>query len=145
MYNESKGLIQIVVPNSPTRIKVPNKYISARSYECTPHQRQELDSYRDATGKLHRNTLSHTVTKVEFNTPPMLEADLREFQNLLNMAQINSLERKGVFIFYCFDTGEYEQATCYIPDITFTPLKRLTINGSVKVVMDKTRVAFIEY
>ena len=105
------------------------------------HQRQDLDSYQDNLGKLHRNTLDHTRSKLEWNTPPLFERELLSLQNILNSGIINSKERKLKIIHYCFDTHTYEQGEFYMPDITFTPL--LIRNG--EVLMDKVRLAFIEY
>lgn len=140
MFN--KYFLKIVRASDNQVIPIPNKFISLHSYISTPHQRQDLNSYQDNNGVLHRNTLGHTRSKCEFNTPPMLERELKQLQDLLNSAIINEKERKGVIIHYCFDTHNYEQMTCYIPDVTYTPYK-VTSNG--EVLMDKVRFAFIEY
>ena len=137
---------RVIRANDGEAVVLPNKYISLQSYVSTPHQRQDLDSFQDDLGFLHRNTLKHYRSKFEFNTPVLLERDLRDLQNLLNSAIIDTTERKGVFEHYCFDTGNYERATCYIPDITYTPLKiEKTKNGQSLVWLDKVRLAFIEY
>lgn len=140
MFNQY--LIKVVRASDSEVIPIPNKYISLQSYVSTPHQRQDLNSYQDNNGVLHRNTLDHTRSKCEFNTPPLLESDLIVLQNILNSAIINPKERKGKIIHYCFDTHNYEQMTCYIPDITFTPL---LIKPTGQVLLDKVRFAFIEY
>lgn len=121
---------------------IPNKFISLTSYVSTPHQRQDLDSYQDNLGKLHRNTLDHTRSKLEWNTPPLVERELKQLQDLLESAIINSKERKLDIKHYCFDTHTYEQGTFYMPDMTFTPL---LIKPNGEVLMDKVRLAFIEY
>ena len=139
--NNDKSLIKVVKTNGDVE-SIPLKYISLQSYISTPHQRQDLDSYQDNNGVLHRNVVSHYRSKCEFNTPPLLEKDLLVLQNLLNSCIINAKERKGRIMFYCFDTHQYETMTCYIPDVTFTPLR---ITDSGEVIMDKVRFAFIEY
>ena len=134
--------VKVIRASDNTAVPIPNKYISLTSYVSTPHQRQDLDSYQDNLGKLHRNTLNHTRSKLEWNTPPLLERELSVLQNLLNSGIINSNERKLKIIHYCFDTHTYEQGEFYMPDITFTPL---LIRPNGEVLMDKVRLAFIEY
>ena len=133
--------VKVIRASDNTAVPIPNKYISLTSYVSTPNQRQDLDSYQDNLGKLHRNTLDHTRSKLEWNTPPLFERELLSLQNILNSGIINAKERKLKIIHYCFDTHTYEQGEFYMPDITFTPL--LIRNG--EVFMDKVRLAFIEY
>ena len=133
--------VKVIRASDNTAVPIPNKYISLTSYVSTPNQRQDLDSYQDNLGKLHRNTLDHTRSKLEWNTPPLFERELLSLQNILNSGIINAKERKLKIIHYCFDTHTYEQGEFYMPDIRFTPL--LIRNG--EVLMDKVRLAFIEY
>lgn len=133
--------VKVIRASDNTAVPIPNKYISLTSYVSTPNQRQDLDSYQDNLGKLHRNTLDHTRSKLEWNTPPLFERELLSLQNILNSGIINAKERKLKIIHYCFDTHTYEQGEFYMPDITFTPL--IIRNG--EVLMDKVRLAFIEY
>lgn len=135
----------ISVMNGNTEIPIPNKYISLGSYKSTPNQRQDLDSFRDSKGILHRNTLEHKVSKVEFNTPPLLEEELEDLQSKLNSGIINANERKLTIKHYCFDTHTYQISTVYMPDIDFTPLRLVKVGNTMKVLMDKVRLAFIEY
>lgn len=137
-----KYFVKIIRKGDGAEIPIPNKYISITSYISTPHQRQDLDSYQDNLGRLHRNTLTHTRSKLEWNTPPLTEREILELQNIINSGIINEKERKAKIVHYCFDTHTYEKGEFYIPDITFTPLK---INPNGEVLMDKIRLAFIEY
>ena len=50
---------------------IPNSIIQANSYKPSL-KGQDLDSYRDLDGKLHREALANFAPKVEFNTRPML-------------------------------------------------------------------------
>lgn len=50
---------------------IPMTFIKADSYKIS-HKIQDLDSYRDANGLLHRNALSHVPDKLEFECVPML-------------------------------------------------------------------------
>lgn len=140
MFNQY--FVKIIRASDGVQVPIPNKFISLTSYVSTPHQRQDLDSYQDTTGRLHRNTLTHTRSKLEWNTPPLLEKDMIVLQNILESGIINQNERKSKIIHYCFDTHTYEQGEFYTPDITFTPM-RILPNGMV--LLSKVRLAFIEY
>ena len=137
-----KCFVKIINASTGAVTPIPNKYISLASYVSTPHQRQDLDSFQDDEGRLHRNTLTHTRSKLEWNTPPLYERDLIKLQDILNSGIINGMERKTKIIHYCIDTQTYEQGEFYIPDITFTPL-RIMPNG--ELLLDKVRLAFIEF
>lgn len=43
--------------------KIPHSWIRAETYTVTKTG-QDLDSYRDANGLLHRNALTHWVAKI---------------------------------------------------------------------------------
>lgn len=137
-----KYFVKVVNASTGAETPIPNKFISLSSYVSTPHQRQDLDSFQDNEGRLHRNTLTHTRSKLEWNTPPLRERELKQLQDILNSGIINSKERKLKIIHYCFDTHTYEKSVFYMPDITFTPMKIMP-NG--EVLLNKVRVAFIEY
>ena len=49
----------------------PLKYIRAETYVAL-RSGQDLDSYRDADGNLHRTALDNFLYKIEFETPPMM-------------------------------------------------------------------------
>lgn len=134
--------VKVINATTGVETPIPNKFISLTSYVSTPHQRQDLDAFQDNQGHLHRNALEHTRSKLEWNTPPLRERELKELQDILNSGIVNEKERKLKIIHYCFDTHTYEQAYFYMPDITFTPL-RIYRNGDI--LLDKVRLAFIEY
>ena len=66
--------------------KIPHSYISAESYSAYRNI-QDLDSYRDGNGKLHRTALSHVPNKVEFETRNMLTN--KQFTDLMSNIQKN--------------------------------------------------------
>ena len=90
-----KYFVKIINASTGVEMPIPNKYISLASYVSTPHQRQDLDSFQDDEGRLHRNTLTHTRSKLEWNTPPLYEKDLIKLQDILNSGIINEKERKS--------------------------------------------------
>ena len=51
---------------------IPFRYIEAKKYKCGI-KGQDLDSYRDANGILHREALVNVAIKVEWETPGDIE------------------------------------------------------------------------
>ena len=118
-----KYFVKIIKASTGEEKPIPNKYISLTSYVSTPHQRQDLDSFQDNEGRLHRNTLTHTRSKLEWNTPPLYERDLITLQNILNSGIINQKERKSKIIHYCFDTHTlFNLPQPDVPDTLYHPL-----------------------
>lgn len=117
---------------------IPLEIMKYGSYESSPAQRQDLDSYRDANGLLHRTVLDHVATKVEFETIPMSEHDFRGFMDSLVAQYTNGPERKVTLIYYEEEYGQYKTGTFYLPGT-------ITVNWLNKEVVDSCRIAFIEY
>ena len=61
---------------------LPMKYIKVTGYDITPNQRMESEAKRDVTGVLHRTTVAHTATKIEFNTPVLTNSDVDNMMKL---------------------------------------------------------------
>lgn len=123
-------------------IKLDYKYIQYDSYTVTPNQRQDLDSFRDNNGYLHRTVLPHTATKIDFETPPMPESAKMALFGMLNSHYTNALERKLEIEYYSPDTSAYKTATVYMPDVDF---KLRTVDDQGQLWYDSIRIAFIEY
>lgn len=100
--------------------KFPTKWIFKDSYQITPHA-LDLDSTRDANGKLQRNLLSHKSVTVTFQTVPMTLADYEEMWAFIRSKYIDADEKKLNCGYYNFETGSIETMKCYIPDITHNP------------------------
>lgn len=58
----------------------PTDYIKIDTYEAAPNQRQDLDSYTDASGETHRNALAKVKTQVTFTTRQLRNS---EFEGLM--------------------------------------------------------------
>ncbi len=120
---------------------IPTKYIKVQSYKATLSV-QDLDSYRDADGVLHRTALEHRVNKIEFETPAMLTNT--EMTELLGNVRDNytvSAERKFVGTFYVPELDEYVSQDMYMAD----PLLNIygILNGVIRY--NPARIAFITY
>lgn len=121
---------------------LPYDLIQIGSYKATPNQRQDLDSYRDNSGFLHRNTLAHTATKIEFNTVPMTEAQKESLMQIFRSNFSSEKERKLSANYYDPETSTYKTGTFYMPDIEF---QLYTVDEHGVLWYDSFRVAFIEY
>lgn len=99
---------------------LPHKYIKADSYSTTLIV-QDLDSYRDMEGKLHRTALKHRVNKIEFSTPAMMtDKQMTEFLQLISSNYTNVEERKVTATVYVPEINDYMTQEMYIPDATFS-------------------------
>lgn len=123
--------------------QLPMKYIKIGDYSITPNQRMESEAKRAITGELHRTTVAHTATKIEFNTPIMTNADMDAMMSLFRSAWTSVTERSLSLYYYDMETNTYKSGTFYMPDIKF---QIDHIDSAKNVIYYKeTRVAFIEY
>jgi hypothetical protein len=119
------------------------KYIKAESYKVTPNQRMEVSANRSASGLLIRNTVAHTASKIDLNTPPLTNKEVGEINSLLNNAYTDATQRKLDLRYYDPTSDSYKTGTFYVPDIDFNIL-RIDKNTNT-IHYDSTRIAFIEY
>lgn len=119
--------------------KIPMKWIKSYSAYKTV---QDMDSYYDGNGVLHRNALEHRPCKVEIEIVPMLrEADLKELLTNIQSNYTVANERKGTVSAFIPEKDNYEVSDMYMPD--FTPEIYGIFNG---VIFYKSfRLAFIGY
>ena len=121
--------------------ELPMKYMKLDGYNITPNQRMESEAARSVTGVLHRTTVAHTATKIEFNTPYLTNSDVNNMMTLFRNAWISSAERKLTLQYYEMESDSYKEGTFYMPDIKFEIYK---VNGNT-ITYKETRIAFIEY
>lgn len=122
---------------------LPMKYIKVTGYDITPNQRMESEAKRDVTGVLHRTTVAHTATKIEFNTPVLTNSDVDNMMTLFRNAWSSTAERKLTLYYYDMETNSYKTGTFYMPDIKFA-IDHIDNNNNI-VYYAETRIAFIEY
>lgn len=113
----------------------PNKFIVYKSYEITPNQKQDLDSYLDGNGELHRKILPHVRTKCEFNTPPLKESKVNELRTFFGDTTTINVQ------YWNPKKGLYESGVFYAPDFTYI-IDDLLNND---ILYDQIRIALIEY
>ena len=121
---------------------IPLKYMRYETYNVT-YSTQDLDSYRDSNGILHRNALTHKVGKVEFNTPMMNNSEVETLMSAIRGKYINSTEKKVSATFYVPELNDYVTQDMYVPDIEFNIRNVDAVNNVVNY--NETRIAFIGY
>lgn len=121
---------------------IPFRFMRAETYNVTLNG-QDLDSYRDANGDLHRTALKHVAPKIEFELPFMDNLMVEEFMSHVRARYINPTEKKVNANVYIPELNKYITHSFYIPDITFTPYHVDTVNNRIQY--NQTRVAFISY
>lgn len=120
----------------------PHKYIQISTYQTTPSQRQDLDSYQDSKGNLHRTVVPHDRSKIVFKTMDNLKlAEKQEIQAFFNGAMTNARERKITLTYWNDEDNMYKMGSFYIPDVTY-PIKRIMGND---IVYDSVEYHLIEY
>ena len=122
---------------------LPNKYIAIENYKSTPNQRMEIKATRAVTGILHRTTVEHKASKIEFTTPIITNTDLAALNNLLISHFSNNLERKITINYYDQETDSYRDAICYMPDVSYDIMRIDTKTNTIYY--SGVRYAFIEY
>ena len=120
---------------------VPFKYIEAKKYK-TGIKGQDLDSYRDSNGILHRNALKNVSIKTEWEVPSDLEElELRTLMDNINKQYVNSVEKKSLVTVYAPEIGKYVSMYCYEPDIEYT----IDYADESTIKYSSFRIAFVGY
>lgn len=120
---------------------VPFRYIEAKKYKCGI-KGQDLDSYRDANGELHREALQNVAIKAEWETPADIdEAALRILMDNIRSQYSNKTEKKAHVTAWMPEIGDYVTMNCYVPDVEYT----IDYADEKTVKYTSFRLAFIGY
>lgn len=120
---------------------IPLKFMNSGTYKGY-RSVLDLDTYTDANGQLHRDTLDHVPCKAEFETPPMMtDTEYDELMGNIEKNFIDELERKANVTIYIPEKRTYITQEMYMPDVT--PTVHSVLNGEVRY--DSIRLAFIGY
>ena len=121
--------------------KIPHSWIKADTYSVL-RSGQDLDSYRDSNGKLHRTALEHFLGKVEFETPALrTNTQVSEFMKKIREQYTNITEKKANVTFYMPELDDYITQEMYMPDITFA----IYFADKNVIKYNPFRLAFISY
>lgn len=119
---------------------ISNDLIRAETY-ATKVNTQDLDSFTDANGVLHRNVVEHTAIKCEWNMPVCDQTKMQSMLGILRSIWGESAERKATCEVYVPEWDRYYTGTFYMPDYQ---LKMLQATNT-QIVYAETRFALIEY
>jgi hypothetical protein len=120
---------------------IPLSAIRAETYTVTKNE-QDLDSYTDMNGYIHRTALEHYVMKVEFELTPLISD--RDFANLManiRSQYIDSTEKSANVTYYVPELDTYVTQKSYVPSIS-APIYLADAN---KIQYNQIRLAFIGY
>lgn len=99
---------------------------------------QDLDSYRDADGVLHRNALPHVAYKVEFETIYLTNKSFKTIIDNIKRNVIDVVANDVTLTYYDVWSDSYKTGHFYLPGTLEFPMLN-------KEIHDQTRIAFIEY
>lgn len=117
---------------------IPLNLIKLESLKLTPNQIQDLDSYRDANGVLHRTALSHKASKIEFETPYLYAPDFEYLVQKIRENVLTLSEYDMNITYYNVETDNYSTGHFYMPGT-----REYTLYN--KSIYAPNRFAFIEY
>lgn len=122
-------------------ITIPHKYMKHDSYKVTVNT-QDLNSFQDANGYLHRNVLEHSQIKIEWNFPFATNLFLQELLSIFRSIWGDAKERKTECTVYVPEWDKYYTGTFYMPDFTF---QVYNIESGREIRYREVRMALIEY
>lgn len=136
------SLVKLIAVNG-TKTDIPVKqYIRYSTYKCERNT-MDLDPTRDLSAVLHRNPLSHTAYKIEFELTMMDNNRFETFMNLIRSHYRNSVAKDVYLEYYEPESNSYKTGHFYVPDIS-TPIRNIDFDNNI-INYNQIRVAFIEY
>lgn len=133
---------------------IPFRYIKAETYQAV-WSTTDVDSYRDASGTLHRDSvLTNRVLKVEWETPDLSDTEFETMMATIRSQYLNSAKVGDVNLFngtqaksanvtaWMPEEGAYKSDVCYLTaDVNFS-IRYADENG---IRYNPVRFAFIGY
>lgn len=116
------------------------KYIKEKTYKGYVSV-QDLDSYRDANGLLHRETLSHVPIKCEFETIPLNNEQYEQIMDMIRRNYINELEKKVTITAFILEYNGYVTQDAYMAE----PQPQIQTIKDNKIQYAPLRITFIGY
>lgn len=116
------------------------KYIKEKTYKGYVSV-QDLDSYRDANGLLHREALSHVPIKCEFETIPLDNEQYGQIMDMIRRNYINELERKVSITAFILEYNGYVTQDAYMAE----PQPQIQTIKDNNIQYAPLRIAFIGY
>ena len=141
-YPAAASLVAVQNRSSKVYTSIPLGKIRYETYQITPQQAIDLDSYRAETGTLIRNVVG-SKCKLEFNTPIMSDSEWNAVWNIISAGFNNNTEKKLKLRYYDTLSATYKTGFFYVPDVQ-TQIRNID-ESTGKIMYNEIRVAFIEY
>ena len=136
------GYLIKLISTSNVKTELPISYIRYQTYKVERNT-MDLDPTRDLTAVLHRNPLSHTADKVEFETISCTNTELQTFLSIIRNHYRSALAKDVMMEYYEPESDSYRTGHFYVPDISFSIRNIDTTNNVINY--NQVRIAFIEY
>lgn len=121
----------------------PLSFVYKESYKVVPNRRQDLDSNRNANGKLQRNVLDHMPSTISFQTKPMYNNDLDKMMSFIRSHYSVEKEKKVILEYFCPDINDYKTGEFYVPDIEYV-INMVDLKNN-RILYNGFQLEFIEY
>ena len=141
-YPAAASIVAVQNRSTKAYVSIPLGMIRYETYQITPQQTIDLDSYRSENGNLLRNPVA-TKCKLEFNTPLMTDTQWAEIWNIIKAGFNNNTERKLKLKYYDTLSATYKTGYFYVPDVQ-TTIRNIE-EGPGVINYQEIRLAFIEY
>ena len=141
-YPAAASIVAVQNRSTKAYVSIPLGMIRYETYQITPQQTIDLDSYRSENGNLLRNPVA-TKCKLEFNTPLMTDTQWAEIWNIIKAGFNNNTERKLKLKYYDTLSATYKTGYFYVPDVQTTIRNIEEAEGVINY--QEIRLAFIEY
>lgn len=141
-YPAAASIVAVQNRSTKAYVSIPLGMIRYETYQITPQQTIDLDSYRSENGNLLRNPVA-TKCKLEFNTPLMTDTQWGEIWNIIKAGFNNNTERKLKLKYYDTLSASYKTGYFYVPDVQ-TTIRNIE-EGPGVINYQEIRLAFIEY
>lgn len=141
-YPAAASIVSVLNRSSKVYTSIPLGKIRYETYQITPQQTIDLDSYRSENGNLLRNPVA-TKCKIEFNTPLMTDSEWADVWKIIKAGFNNNTERKLKLRYYDTLSATYKTGYFYVPDVQ-TTIRNIE-EGAGVINYNEIRIAFIEY
>lgn len=141
-YPAAASIVSVLNRSSKVYTSIPLGKIRYETYQITPQQTIDLDSYRSENGNLLRNPVA-TKCKIEFNTPLMTDSEWADVWRIIKAGFNNNTERKLKLRYYDTLSATYKTGYFYVPDVQ-TTIRNIE-EGAGVINYNEIRIAFIEY
>lgn len=100
--------------------ELPMKYFKEKTFKAKPNQRQDLNSFRNARGRMTRHVVENMPSKMEIQTiDGLVNDEIEEIMSIIRNNYLNEAERKVSVTMFCQDINDYKTEEMYMVDPEF--------------------------